>query len=580
MVRGRRVSQFQIKAEPHVTIRLKRIFGKVQADRAGAILLSSTPENCRELEWVLDRWAMTMSKEAREMIKRGAEKYVDGREAIYKILGGEKLRDLGNEPVRVAWEHQQVASDIVLTTGGLLIGDELGLGKSLAALLALRNPAALPALVVTMTHLPRQWEDELRFAYPWMRPHILQGTRPYDISKARGMKGHHPDVIITNYHKLDGWAETLSGQIRTVIFDECQELRHTGSGKYVAAARIADGAAYKIGLSATPVFNYGGEMFNILDVLFPGRLGTPAEFQREWCHTAPNGKVMVEDPAAFGTYLRDEGFFLRRTRKEVGQELPEALRIPYVVDSDAGPLDAMADEIAALAETVARRDHDDPSALFKASGQLDMRLRQATGIAKAKHVADHCKLILETEKKIVLAGWHRDVYSVWLRQLGGYDPVMYTGSESPRQKLQSVDRFINGDARILIMSLRSGSGLNGLQEACRAVVFGELDWSPAVHEQLLGRLRRGEHTDDPVLAYFMVSNAGSDPVIAQMLNIKRMQAEPMRDPDRALIEPTPAIQADRMREMALDYLRRHRPNSDALPTELGVKRAEKSLRKR
>lgn len=63
----------------------------------------------------------------------------------------------------------------------------------------------------------------------------------------------------------------------------------------------------------------------------------------------------------------------------------------------------------------------------------------------------------------------------------------------------------------------------------------ELDWSPGMHDQCIGRLHR-DGQDESVVAYFLVSEIGSDPVIAEVLNIKRMQSEPLRDPDAELVE--------------------------------------------
>jgi hypothetical protein len=50
----------------------------------------------------------------------------------------------------------------------------------------------------------------------------------------------HPDVLIIPYSKLRGWGDHLAGRVRTVIFDEVQELRRP-TAKYEAAARVADG---------------------------------------------------------------------------------------------------------------------------------------------------------------------------------------------------------------------------------------------------------------------------------------------------------------------------------------------------
>jgi SNF2 family DNA or RNA helicase len=557
---GAKRSSWLIKADPHVAIKIKRILAQVESSRAGTLMVTDTPETARDLEWIMDRYPMRMDSVVAGHLAARSKKHKDAKEAIFKILDGQRLRDLGNEPVRTPWVHQAQAADVVLTTGGLLLGDSVGLGKSLASLLTLRNPAALPALVVTLTHLPRQWMRELHMAYPWMRGHVLTSTTPYQISKRREMGGHEPDVIFTNYHKLDGWAPALTGEVKTVLFDEMQELRHDGSKKYVAAAQIADAATYRMGMTATPVYNYGIEMFNILDLLFPGALGSRAEFKREWCVERGN-KTFVKDPDAFGTYLREEGFFLRRTRKDLGMEIPETVRIPHIVDSDSDKMGEISAEISALAETVLSRVEGNHEEVFKASGQLDWRLRRQTGLAKAPYVADFVRLLLESEERVLLLGWHRDVYDIWMDKLKEFHPVMYTGSESPTKKNESVQRFMREReadpeaARVLIMSLRSGAGLDGLEDYCRVIVFGELDWSPSQHLQAIGRLERGAIKESPT-AYFLISEEGSDPLIAETLNVKRMQSEPMVDPGNGVIEVVdPGVGADRIKRLAKDYLR-------------------------
>jgi hypothetical protein len=55
-------------------------------------------------------------------------------------------------------------------------------------------------------------------------------------------------------------------------------------------------------------------------------------------------------------------------------------------------------------------------------------------------------------------------------------------------------------------------------------VFGELDWSPAVHKQAMGRPGRPGQTK-PVRAYFCTTDEGSDPVMLETLDVKSMQAD-------------------------------------------------------
>lgn len=69
-----------------------------------------------------------------------------------------------------------------------------------------------------------------------------------------------------------------------------------------------------------------------------------------------------------------------------------------------------------------------------------------------------------------------------------------------------------------------GNGIDGLQHACRTVVFGELEWPPGVIDQNIGRVQRDGQTD-PVTAYILVSESGSDPVMTEVLGVKREQLE-------------------------------------------------------
>jgi SNF2 family DNA or RNA helicase len=131
---------------------------------------------------------------------------------------------------------------------------------------------------------------------------------------------------------------------------------------------------------------------------------------------------------------------------------------------------------------------------------------------------------------------------------------MYTGSETPAEKLKAKESFVKGEASILILSLRSGAGLDGLQEVASSIVFGELDWSPGVLEQCIGRVAR-DGQKKSVVAYFLVAEDGADPVIAETLGLKREQIEGIRNPNQDLIEKLDTT-GDRTKKLAEFYLNR------------------------
>lgn len=487
---------------------------------------------------------------AAELLKRAAVHRATMAN-VQGILGGTYTPPSAafSKLAKPAREYQQQAASIILANGSLLIADDLGTGKTVCAITALTDPRTLPALVVTLTHLPPQWEDALYEFAPNLTVHTLTSGRPYDIEEAhrkearrrkKRYNGGMPDVLITSYHKLGGWSDALGGKMRFVIFDEVQELRRSASIKFAAAGHISRMADFRCGLSATPIYNYGGEIFNVLDTLKPGALGSRSEFIREWCGGNVRGdedKAKIADPKAFGAYARESGLMIRRTRRDCGRELGDLQKINHLVDGDPSALDSVDGAAAELARFILAGAETYKGQRMQASAEFDRIVRQQTGVAKAPAVANFVRMIIESEEKpvpVLLYGWHRSVYDIWREKLADFKPAFYTGTESTTQKVESLRRFKAGETPLLIMSLRAGAGVDGLQHMCSVTVAGELDWSPQVHDQNVGRVYR-DGQKDPVLAYFLISEFGSDPTIVDTLGIKRQQSGPMLDPNAPLL---------------------------------------------
>jgi SNF2 family DNA or RNA helicase len=538
-----------IEAPPHVVMRLKRVFERISKGSHGIVSLSDTPENARELKWFAERFPLTF--EPADYFERRVEEHLHRERQIELVLAAEYQPpefSLALPPR----DYQRLAADLALRSGGLLLADDVGLGKTVSAIAALADPKSLPALVVTLTHLPKQWLAELNRFAPALRVDILRKGTPYPLERLRDMRGRFPDVIITNYHKLRGWADLLAGKMKTVVFDEAQELRLPSSHKYRAADHVAKAADVRMGLSATPVYNYGAEIHSVVDVVAPGALGSREEFCREWC-IGRTGTEKVADPRALGTYLRTQGVMLRRTRADVKRELPPIQSIPHTIEADASALNAVSARTAELARIILAQGGQMRGEKLRASEEMSNLLRQATGIAKAPYVAEFVRLLVESDEQVVLYGWHRAVFEIWKDRLANLNPVFYTGTESPTQKEENKRKFLAREARVLIISLRAGAGLDGLQKACRTVVFGELDWSPGVHEQCTGRVARDGQVD-PVAAYFLLADAGSDPIVADVLGLKKQQADGIRDPNADLMESLP-VDEDRVKRLARGFLK-------------------------
>ena len=170
----------------------------------------------------------------------------------------------------------------------------------------------------------------------------------------------------------------------------------------------------------------------------------------------------------------------------------------------------------------------------QAARELDMFMRHQTGVAKASSVAAYVRILLENGEPVLLSGWHRDVYDIWMKELAEFNPVLYTGSESPAAKQKAKEDFISGKTNLFIISNRSGIGLDGLQHRCNHVVIGELDWSPMVHKQIIGRVDRDGREGGEVFVHYPVCDFGSDPFIIDLLGLKSSQAFGITDPLAAI----------------------------------------------
>jgi len=542
---------WRIAAEPHILLRLKRVFERVDKGEFGTVSLHHSPENCRDLEWFIQRYPLSLDFMTRTALKTGAAAHRE------HILTMEEIADPEYKPkpfdLRLPLRgYQGRAAELYLKQGFLLLADDVGLGKTAVGIGSLSDTRTLPAVVVTKTFLPRQWQYEIRRFAPDLNTHIIEGTRPYQLAK--DWRGRNPDVLIINYHKLSGWAEVLAKYCKSAIFDECQELRRDDSDKYRAAAHVSAKMKFCLGLSATPIYGYGGEIFNVLDAIKPGCLGTKDEFAREWCQSEGNGRLSIRDPKAFGSYLREGFLMLRRTREEVGRELPPINKIVQRIDSDTRALLAVERSASELARIILRQGETFAGEKMNASQQLSNILRQATGIAKAPFVAQFVRMLVENGERVLLGAWHRECYTIYHSELKDLRLGYFTGTESLKQKQDAKDQFLRGDLDVLMMSLRSGEGIDGLQGACKTVVMGELDWAPGVIDQFIGRIHRDGQRDG-VTAYFLLADDGSDPVMAEVLGLKRQQMEGICNPKQTLIEKLDAG-GDHVRQLARAYLNR------------------------
>lgn len=523
------------RALPHVCIKLKAIFHSIAMEGVLPFHFSDSPERCSDLVWFMSRYPLEASRADRNRLEYGNTVHVDLINKLETIfLPNYQARPISLKNDFTARPYQLKANELLFLNKRYLLGDDLGLGKTLSGILGFFNPGALPAAVVCDTNLTWHWEQQIA-KFTDLKTHVIRTRKAYSLPEGI-------DVFIFTYSKLLGWVDLFkTAYFKYALYDEVQELRHKANSKgepvkkHFASNILSQNATYALGMSATPIYNTAIEIHNILSLLKEGCLSSPVEFVREWQGFSDR----VRDPQALGTYLRDSFLFLRRTREEVGMEMPAVNTIIHEVPYDHEAVENERELLQLLAVAVTKGSFAERG---QAGRELDLRLRQLTGISKAKYVAAYVRMLLMSGESVLLAGWHREVYQIWEKELEEFKPCWYTGSETPAGKNESKEKFESGECKLMFISLRSAKGIDGLQNNCSVVVHGELDWTPQVHNQLIGRVNRPGQTK-PVMSIYLISDGGSDPVMVELLGLKASQAHNIVNP----LLPMPEQHSDESR---------------------------------
>ena len=505
-----------IRGDPGVTEMAKRLFPGSDGGRRGEARFTAHPRVVGDVNWLMLRYPLAISPrdEARWRDALGASRrYYKMRESAKNALPAPQLH-----PSCFCGElrpFQQTGLSWLLLTQRALLADEMGLGKTVQALACAAQEGIYPLLVVPPAHLTRNWFSEImRFLRVEGREpvvHIVKGLTPYELPPA--------DVYILHYLLLRGWKQALPKmKFHTVIFDEVQELRRTGSEKYSAASLLSESCERVMGLSGTPIYNYGGEIWNVVNILDYHFLGDWESFTREWC--CGYGNNVVQKPEVLGEYLRREGLMLRRTKQEVLPELPEKRRLVQQIDADDRLYQQLMPPVWEKMYRLRENRSLTASERSLLEDQISQEERQATGLAKAPYVCQFVKALLASGERVLLFAHHHAVMDAYREELKAEKPVFITGRESSAQKENAVERFMTEKTDLCCISLRAASGLNLQRASC--VVFGELDWSPAVHSQAEDRAHRiGQQ--DSLLCYYLVSPSGSDADMQEALGLKVSQ---------------------------------------------------------
>jgi SNF2 family DNA or RNA helicase len=385
--------------------------------------------------------------------------------------------------------------------GRALLSDEVGLGKTIEAIMVLLEyrlrGMAKRVLVLAPPALVPQWIGELA-----TKAGIAARTAEGEADAV--WRGEGVVVASIAGARMQRTAPAVQAEPwDLVIVDEAHRVKRRGSASW----KLVDGlrSRFLLLLTATPIETELDELYQLVTLLKPGQFATPTEFRRRFVD--PQHPTSPKNREALRELLGE--VMVRNTRASSGLRLPPRYVSTVVVEPDDDERALYAAAMAALraaAEGRARRTAglllleagSSPAAVRGSIEKLDPATPgMAEVIAAARRVGETRKgrALLE----LVRAGGGAQTLvftrfratARWITELLAREQISHAalhGELSAAEKQDALGAFRAGAAQVLV-STDVGSEGHNLQHCHRLVSF-DLPWNPMVIEQRIGRLHR------------------------------------------------------------------------------------------
>ncbi len=414
--------------------------------------------------------------------------------------------------------------------GRAILADEVGLGKTIEAGLILKEylirGLVQKVLILVPSSLVLQWTRELnqKFQIPAVAQKKAWMWEQYDIvvaSMDTAKRDPHREVVLNQPYDL-------------LIVDEAHKLknRRTKNWQFISEMQ----KKYCLLLTATPVQNEMGELYNLVSLLKPGQLGNESRFHKDY--VAGKRKAKNEEQ------LREEigQVLIRNRRKESNLPLTERIvqTVPieltaeeralyegvtgFVRDrySSASDLKSMLSLLVLQKEVCSSRDavFHTLFKLFKKgegngasiSPEVNHLINLLRAVTTSSKVETAVQLIQSIPEKVILFTEYRATQEMLLRALAekGIYAVGYRGGYNRNKKDWMMELF-QKRAQVMIATEAGGEGIN--LQFCHHIINYDMPWNPMRVEQRIGRVHRLGQKNDVHIYNFATSDTIEEHII-------------------------------------------------------------------
>lgn len=368
--------------------------------------------------------------------------------------------------------------------GGVL-ADEMGLGKTVQTLAFLLFQKGKRSIVITPTSLIFNWKSEFEKFTPDIKLGIAYGNK---ITREKILENiNEYDIILTSYGTYKNDIDKYENlKFDFCIIDEAQNIKNPDSIITNAIKKI--NAEVKFALTGTPVENNLTELWSIFDFVMPGYLYSKHKFEKIFANSDKNSSQLKN---------LIKPFMLRRTKKEVMDELPDKIEQKFYVELEKEHKRAYKSFVNLIKRRILENNEDNIT-VFSYLTKL-RQLSIAPEIIVKNYKGKNSKL--EILMNIIKSNKTRKilVFSQFTKVLGlignrlNEENISYSyidGKTDAKKRLELVEEFNNTDKnKVFLISLKAGgTGLN-LTSASMVIHFDPW-WNPAVEDQASDRAHR------------------------------------------------------------------------------------------
>ena len=421
--------------------------------------------------------------------------------------------------------YQRRMSLMMLVRPRMVVGDDVGLGKTIETIAALTYIlAANPhyrVLVLAEKIAIAQWGEEFDKWAPDIKYRIVTQERyPKREQRVRAFSSNERSVIITTYsmvYNFQGAIRTGLGKDWVLVADEPNYFKNPDTRLHQAMFNLANsetGCRRAYGLTATIIENRLDEAFGILRVIAPGTFESLPAFYRDFCRTRKLRRrtVIVGHKNLKQFRKRIEPVFWGRLADdpEVDQELPEVITKDVNVQLGEAQsrklLEAM-DKIIEMPDGEVRRLQILPALIMATQLANDPRMLGFDIVGeKTKALLEMLTGSLAGQKVMVYSKLRRTIYQVEVDLKKAKIPYgRITGKEDQdeRDRVRRSFQQEKGGVEVILGTKAIQKSMN-LQRGAHLFYY-DLPWSYGIYRQIRGRLRRAGSSHTRIAVYHLLA---------------------------------------------------------------------------